>query len=231
MKTIGLLGGMSWESTATYYRLINEGVKANLGGLNSAKIVLHSVNFAEIEALQRTGDWQTCAQILGQAAAGLERAGAECIVICTNTMHKVVPQLTKYVSVPIIHVADVVAQTLKARSVERVALLGTRFTMSEPFYAEHLSKHALEVIVPNQDEQKMVDGVIYQELCVGHINPSSKQQYLTLINALHKRGAQAVILGCTEIGLLINQRDCELTLFDTTQIHAQAAVSFACDNS
>ncbi|CAM4253316.1 aspartate/glutamate racemase family protein [Pseudoalteromonas byunsanensis] len=229
MKTIGLLGGMSWESTQSYYRLINEGVKERLGGLNSAKIVLHSVNFAEIEALQRAGDWQTCANILGQAARGLERAGAQCIVICTNTMHKVVPHIIKYVSLPIIHVADVTAQALQARGIERAALLGTRFTMSEPFYAERLSSYGLEVIVPNQDEQTMVDNVIYQELCIGQINPSSKQQYLALVNALRDRGAQAVILGCTEIGLLINQQDSELMLFDTTLIHAQAAVNFACD--
>ncbi|WP_105167716.1 aspartate/glutamate racemase family protein [Pseudoalteromonas sp. T1lg23B] len=229
MKTIGLLGGMSWQSTQSYYQLINEGVKARLGGLNSAKVVLHSVNFAEIEALQRMEDWQTCAEILGQAAAGLERAGAQCIVICTNTMHKVVPQIMPYVSLPIIHVADVVAQSLRAQGIERTALLGTRFTMAEPFYAEHLSKYGLEVIVPNEDEQQMVDSIIYQELCLGQINPFSKQQYLTLVNALHERGAEAVILGCTEIGLLIKQQDCKLMLFDTTLIHAQAAVNFACE--
>ncbi|CAH9066973.1 L-aspartate/glutamate-specific racemase [Pseudoalteromonas holothuriae] len=227
MKTIGLLGGMSWESTQSYYRLINEGVKAQLGGLSSAKIVLHSVNFADIEVLQRSGDWQGCGDILGQAARGLELAGAQCIVICTNTMHKVVDEIAKHTSLPIIHVADVVAESLKAQKIKTVSLLGTRFTMQELFYIERLREHGLSVIVPPEHEQHVVDNIIYQELCMGNINTHSKQQYLNVINALQVQGAQAVILGCTEIGLLISQSDCELPLLDTTQLHAQAAVKFA----
>ncbi|MBD1582549.1 aspartate/glutamate racemase family protein [Pseudoalteromonas sp. S16_S37] len=227
MKTIGLLGGMSWESTLSYYRLINEAVKAQLGGLNSAKLILHSVNFADIEVLQRAGDWHQCGQILGEAAHGLELAGAQCIVICTNTMHKVVEQITQHTSLPVLHVADVVANALKAQGIGCAALLGTRFTMQESFYIERLQSHGLSVIVPSEIEQKAVDSIIYQELCLGKIVPSSKAKYIEVINTLAQRGARGVILGCTEIGLLIAQQDCVLPLFDTTYLHAQAVVNYA----
>ncbi|NOU50599.1 aspartate/glutamate racemase family protein [Pseudoalteromonas sp. JBTF-M23] len=231
MKTIGLLGGMSWESTLSYYRFINEAVKSKLGGLNSAKIILHSVNFADIEALQRTGDWHQCGQVLGEAAQGLELAGAQFIVICTNTMHKVFEQISQHTSLPVLHVADVVANALKAQNVECTALLGTRFTMQESFYIERLKSHGLSVIVPSEIEQEAVDSIIYQELCLGKIVPSSKAKYVEIINALAQRGAQGVILGCTEIGLLISQQDSVLPLFDTTYLHAQAVVNYAIKSS
>ncbi|BBN80916.1 aspartate racemase [Pseudoalteromonas sp. A25] len=227
MKTIGLLGGMSWESTLSYYRLINEGIKSHLGGLNSAKIIMNSVNFADIEVLQRAGDWEQCGQILGEAAKGLELAGAQCLVICTNTMHKVVEQIRQYTSLPVLHVADVVANALKAQSIECAALLGTRFTMQESFYIERLKSHGLKIVVPSESQQDTVHNIIYQELCVGTICTSSKAQYINVIDLLSQRGAKGVILGCTEIGLLISQKDSALPLFDTTYLHAQAVVNYA----
>jgi aspartate racemase len=231
MKTIGLIGGMSWESSLEYYRLINEGVKARLGGLHSAKSVMVSVDFAEIEALQHTGRWAEAAQILIDAARGLERAGADCVVICTNTMHKVADDVQASVRVPLIHIADATAERVRAAGLKRIGLLGTRFTMEEQFYVGRLvRKYGLDVIVPDPIERDEVHRVIYDELCLGITRAESKAGYVEIIAQLIARGAQGIILGCTEIGLLIQQADSRVPLFDTTQLHAAAAVEFALVN-
>lgn len=227
MKTIGLLGGMSWESTQTYYRLINEGIKARLGGLHSAKLVLFSVDFAEIEALQHTGDWPATADILSRAAASLQKAGADFLLIGTNTMHKVAPEIEQAVQIPLLHIADATAQVLRNDGIERVGLLGTRFTMEQMFYRERLQKAGIEVLTPDELQRETVHRVIYEELCQGHVLAQSRDAYLDIVNSLSGRGAQAVILGCTEIGLLINQKDTEVPLYDTTAIHAMQAVDRA----
>ncbi|MCL7945419.1 aspartate/glutamate racemase family protein [Marinobacter sp. ATCH36] len=224
MKTIGLLGGMSWESTQTYYRLINEGVKTRLGGLHSAKLVLYSVDFAEIEALQHQGDWSATARILSEAALALQKAGADFLVIGTNTMHKVAPEIEKAIGIPLLHIADATSKALAQDGIERVGLLGTRFTMEQTFYSNRLEEAGIQVITPNQAERDEVHRIIYEELCRGEINPASREAYLEIVNSLSKRGAQAVILGCTEIGLLIQQTDTNVPLYDTTEIHAKAAV-------
>lgn len=230
MKTIGLLGGMSWESTVSYYSLINEGIKEKLGGLHSAKILLYSVDFAEIEALQHAGDWDAAAAVLAQAAQNLEKGGADCVLICTNTMHKVAPQLMASVTIPLLHIADATAQALQQAGVTRVALLGTAYTMEQDFYKGRLSeKFGLEVLIPNAADRSAVHDIIYHELCLGQIKPASKQRYGEIIAKLQQQGAQAVILGCTEIGLLISAADSCLPVFDTTTLHAQAAVRFALD--
>lgn len=227
MKTIGLLGGMSWESTETYYRLINEGVKARLGGLHSAKLVLYSVDFAEIEALQHRGDWAATARILSDAALSLQKAGADFLVIGTNTMHKVAPEIEQAVRLPLLHIADATAKVLARDRVTRVGLLGTRFTMEQAFYRERLEAAGIEVLTPDQAQRDSVHRVIYEELCQGEINPDSRQAYLDIVASLSERGAQAVILGCTEIGLLIRQSDTSVPLYDTTEIHAAQAVEQA----
>lgn len=228
MRTLGLIGGMSWESTVTYYQRINQQVKARVGGLHSAKVLLHSVDFAEIEQLQHRGQWQTLGEILATAAIGLESAGADCIVICTNTMHKVAEQVQQSVSIPLIHIADATAAMLRHQHVSNVALLGTRFTMEQDFYAGRLQeKHGITVLTPDQMQRDKVHQVIYQELCIGKTLADSKAFYLDVINQLHQQGAQGVILGCTEIGLLVNQQDTSIPLFDTTLIHADTAVSYA----
>lgn len=228
MKTIGLLGGMSWESTASYYKLINEGVRAELGGLHSAKIVLNSVDFAEIEQLQHEGKWAETAQILAQAARSVENGGADFLLICTNTMHKVFDEIEAQISIPILHIADATAQILLREKVTTVGLLGTRFTMAQDFYKGRLSENfGINVITPDPDEQDMVHGVIYQELCQGIVNADSKARYLEIISHLHARGAQAVILGCTEIALLVQQCDTEVPLYDTTAIHTKQAIALA----
>lgn len=228
MKTIGLLGGMSWESTVSYYQAINQGIKAKLGGLHSAKIVLHSVDFQPIETLQHHGKWSEMGSILADAAQGVERAGADCLLICTNTMHKVADQVAQTVDIPLIHIADATAQALLINNISKVGLLGTRFTMEQDFYKQRLiDKFGIDVVTPNADERNDIHHIIYNELCLGQINKDSKQQYLDIVDGLSKKGAQAVILGCTEIALLINQQDTHVPLFDTTQIHAQAAVDFA----
>ncbi|KAF7775146.1 aspartate racemase [Pseudoalteromonas citrea] len=227
MKTIGLIGGMSWESTASYYRIINQGIKARLGGLHSAKIVLNSVDFAEVEAMQQAGDWQLSADLLKGSARSLEAAGAQCIMICTNTMHKVADDIAAAVSLPLIHIADATAQVLIAKGVTKVALLGTRFTMSETFYTSRLEQRGVDVLVPTNAEQKVIHDIIYQQLCLGDIRDDSKRQYLDIINSLQHQGVQGVVLGCTEIGLLISQQDTDIPLFDTAEIHANAAVEFA----
>ena len=228
MKTIGLLGGMSWESTASYYKALNEGIKAKLGGLNSAKICLYSVNFDEIEQLQHQGKWTDTAVILVDAAKSVERAGADFLMICTNTMHKVVPEIEAQIYIPILHIADATAQRLVQDSVTKVGLLGTQFTMEQDFYKGRLSdKFGIEVIVPDKRDRETNHHVIYDELCRGIIKADSKEQYLKVIAHLHEQGAQAVILGCTEIALLVNQNSTCIPLYDTTEIHAQKGVELA----
>ncbi|MCK7548201.1 aspartate/glutamate racemase family protein [Marinobacter koreensis] len=224
MKTIGLLGGMSWESTQTYYRLINEGVKARLGGLHSARMVLYSVDFAEIEALQHAGDWAATARILSDSALSLQKAGADFLVIGTNTMHKVAPEITQTIDIPLLHIADATAAVLKQNGVRRVGLLGTRFTMEQDFYRERLEDASIEVLTPDETQRNDVHRIIYEELCRGDIRGASRETYLAVVASLADRGAQGVILGCTEIGLLINQSDTSIPLYDTTVIHARQAV-------
>ncbi|MBL3558204.1 MULTISPECIES: aspartate/glutamate racemase family protein [Marinobacter] len=227
MKTIGLLGGMSWESTQTYYRLINEGVKTRLGGLHSAKLVLFSVDFAEIEALQHKGDWAETARILSRAAQSLQNAGAGFLVIGTNTMHKVAPEIEQAIDIPLLHIADATSRVLAQDGITRVGLLGTRFTMEQAFYRNRLEAADIEVLVPDDAQRNTVHQVIYEELCQGEINPLSREAYLDIVASLAERGAQAVILGCTEIGLLIRQADTRVPLYDTTEIHAAQAVEQA----
>ena len=227
MKTIGLLGGMSWESTQTYYRLINEGVKNRLGGLHSAKLVLFSVDFAEIEALQHKGDWPATADILTGAALSVQKAGADFLVIGTNTMHKVAPEIEQAIGIPLLHIADATAQLLKKEGVTRAGLLGTRFTMEQAFYRERLEAAGIDVLTPDESQRDEVHRVIYEELCQGEIKSDSRHAYLDTVSSLSGRGAQAVILGCTEIGLLISQADTEVPLYDTTEIHAARAVELA----
>jgi aspartate racemase len=228
MKTIGLLGGMSWESTLNYYRMINEGVKNALGGLHSAKIALYSVDFAPIEALQHAGDWEETAKILAGAARAVEAAGANFLLIGTNTMHKVAPQIEKAVQIPLLHIADATAQILVAEGIEKVGLLGTRFTMEETFYKGRLANtHGIQVLVPEECDRDTVHNVIYRELCMSIIDSDSRTEYLRIIEHLSTRGAQAIILGCTEIGMLVSQTDTDVRLLDTTEIHAQKAVDYA----
>lgn len=228
MKTIGMLGGMSWESTASYYKAINEGVKTKLGGLNSAKICLYSVNFEEIEKLQHEGRWSDTALILTQAAKAVEAGGADFLIICTNTMHKVAAEIEAEISIPILHIADATAKKLVTDGVKKVGLLGTRFTMEQDFYKSRLTdKFAIDVIVPNADNRTIVHNIIYDELCRGTINTASREKYLTIIKELYEQGAEAVILGCTEIALLIQQPHTDIPLYDTTEIHAAEAVKLA----
>jgi len=228
MKTIGLIGGMSWESSAEYYRLINTLVKENLGGFHSAKCVMISVDFAEIESLQREGRWAESAQLLIAAAQGLERAGADLVLLCTNTMHKVADDIQASIHIPFLHIADATAERIKTQDLTTVGLLGTKFTMEEDFYAGRLTQRfSLQVLIPDAADRDMIHRVIYDELCLGHITATSKAQYLAVIDRLISHGAQGIILGCTEIGLLIHAEDCRVPVFDTTRLHAQAAVELA----
>lgn len=228
MRVIGVLGGMSWESTQGYYRALNEGVKAALGGFHSAKIVMVSVDFAEIEALQQLGDWHAAGELLASAAQSVERAGADCLLIATNTMHKVAPVIEQAVTIPLLHIADATAEQLTADGITRVGLLGTRFTMEQDFYIGRLEKQfGIEVVVPDQSERDTIHRVIFDELCQGRIEDVSRQRYLAIIDSLHAHGAQAVILGCTEIAMLVGQRDTTVRLYDTTALHAQRAVAWA----
>jgi aspartate racemase len=222
MKTIGLIGGMSWESTIPYYRIINEVVKEKLGGLHSARCILYSVEFAEIEALQVSGDWAKSGEILGDAARKLQEAGAEFIVICTNTMHKVAPQVQSMISVPLLHIAEVTATELKKNDINKIALLGTKYTMLQDFYKAKLEEAGIKVLIPGEKDIELVNSAIFNELCLGIIKPDSKQEFLRIIKELSLKGAQGVILGCTEIGLLVKQEDTSVPLFDTTLIHAKA---------
>jgi aspartate racemase len=228
MKTIGLIGGMSWESSIEYYRIVNQTAKAKLGGLHSAKSIMYSVDFAEMEILQHQGNWAEAAQILIDVAKNLENGGADFIVLCTNTMHKVADDIQSHIHIPFLHIADATAQQVKDSGIHRIGLLGTRFTMEEDFYKGRLTqKYSLEVIIPNAQERETVHRVIYDELVIGKIRQESKQQYLDIINRLVAEGAEGVILGCTEIGLLVQDGDCQVPLFDTTRIHAVAAVEYA----
>lgn len=223
MKTIGLIGGMSWESTVGYYQIINETVKRELGGLHSAQCVLYSVDFAEIEAWQTSGEWDKSAARLSDAAQSLERAGAELLIICTNTMHKVADQVVAAVSIPLVHIAEVTADALLADNMRRVALLGTKYTMEQDFYKQKLIDSGIEVLIPDDAERQQVSDIIFHELCLGKQTPQSKAAYLRVIDGLAARGAQAVILGCTEIGMFISQRDTAVPLYDTTALHARRA--------
>ncbi|ELV8645734.1 aspartate/glutamate racemase family protein [Vibrio fluvialis] len=228
MKTIGMIGGMSWESTLSYYKAINEGVKAALGGLNSAQICLYSVNFEPIEKLQHEGKWDETAQLLAQAAKSVEAGGADFLLICTNTMHKVAPEIEAQISIPILHIADATAKQLQQDGIKRVGLLGTRFTMEQEFYKGRLQQQfGIDVLIPDAEQRQQVHRVIYEELCLGTIRPESRAQYVEVVEDLHRRGAQAVILGCTEIALLIQQHDTDVPLYDTTKIHAEQAVQLA----
>ena len=228
MKTIGLLGGMSWESTLGYYRIINEGVKRVLGGLHSARIAMYSVDFEPIEKLQHAGDWESTARILSEAAQNIESAGADFLLICTNTMHKVAPEIEKSIQIPLLHIADATAETLVQEGIKAVGLLGTAFTMEQDFYKGRLSdKYGLEVLVPNEEDRRIIHEVIYNELCLGKIQTDSKAEYLRIIKSLANQGAEAVILGCTEISMLVNQADTNVRLLDTTTIHAEKAVEYA----
>ncbi|MDP5130840.1 MAG: aspartate/glutamate racemase family protein [Paraglaciecola sp.] len=228
MKTIGLIGGMSWESTVSYYQQINRDIKNTLGGFHSAKIILFSLDFAEIEQMQKQGDWEQSAKVLIEAATTLEKAGADCLVICTNTMHKVADDISAAVGIPLIHIADSTAIELQQHNITKVGLLGTRFTMQETFYKNRLvDKFGIEVVVPSERQQSLVHSIIYQELCLGIIQPVSKDIFLTAIDDLVNDGAQAIILGCTEIGLLVQQNMTPARLFDTAAIHASKAAEFA----
>ena len=228
MKTIGMIGGMSWESTVSYYKALNEGVKCELGGLHSAKVVLNSVDFAEIERLQHSGEWGKTADILSDAAVSVEAAGADFFMICTNTMHKVADEVSAKVSIPLLHIADATAQKLVSDGVKKVGLLGTQFTMEQDFYRGRLTdKFGIEVVIPDSTQRASVHRIIYEELCQGQVKADSREAYLAIIQDLQAQGAEAVILGCTEIALLVSQQDTEVPLYDTTEIHAKAAVELA----
>lgn len=228
MKTIGLIGGMSWESSIEYYRIINEETKKRLGGLHSAKSVMVSVDFAEIETLQHEGRWDEAGQMLAKVAQDVERGGADLLVLCTNTMHKVADEMQASVQIPLLHIADATAQRIKAAGLTRIGLLGTRFTMEQDFYKGRLvEKHGLEVLTPDELEREIVHCVIYDELCLGLIQDESREAYKRIMAGLVERGAQGIILGCTEIELLVHAEDCAVPLFPTTRIHAEAAVEYA----
>ena len=228
MKTIGLIGGMSWESSIEYYKIINETVRARLGGLHSAKCIMASVDFADIEPLQHQGKWDEAAQTLIAAARSVEAGGADFVVICTNTMHKVADEVQKHLRIPLLHIADATAQSIIAAGLKKVGLLGTKFTMEEDFYKGRLvQKHNLEILLPDDEEREVVHRVIYDELCQGEIKPPSKKKYLAIIERLAQQGAEGIILGCTEIGLLVKKGEGRVPLFDTTEIHALAAVEYA----
>ncbi|WP_394790753.1 aspartate/glutamate racemase family protein [Rhodoferax sp.] len=228
MKTIGLIGGMSWESTIPYYRTVNEVVKEQLGGLHSAKIVLVSVDFHDIERLQHAGDWDAAGALLANAARALQRAGADCVVVCTNTMHKVAPAIEAAVDIPLLHIADPTAAAIQASGLQTIGLLGTRFTMEQDFYRSRLEqRHGLRVLMPDAAGRDSVHRIIYEELCLGQILPASREVYRAEMAALVAQGAQAIILGCTEISLLVGAGDASVPLFDTTAIHARSAAEWA----
>ena len=230
MKTIGLLGGMSWESTVHYYQIINEEVQNKLGGLHSAKIVLYSVEFSEIEQYQSSGQWEKCGEILGKAAKSIEAAGADFLLICTNTIHKVAPQIASAIQIPIIHIADATADELKKCGIRRVGLLGTKYTMTQDFYKDRLAGRGIEVLIPDTVDVDAINAVIFEELCIGKINKASRKRFQSIIEKLKDAGAEGVILGCTELGLLIRQSDVSVPLFDTTVIHAKRAAQIAMED-
>ena len=226
MKTIGLIGGMSWESTVTYYQIINETVKEQLGGLHSAKCILYSVDFHEIEECQAKGDWEKSGKILAEAGKNLEKAGADFIIICTNTMHKVIEYIKKEVTIPILHIAEVTADLILEKNIRNIILLGTKYTMEQDFYKEKLIEKGINVIIPDKDDIETVNNIIYDELCLGIINKNSKKEFLKIIEKLKKQG-EGLIAGCTVIGLLIKQEDFDIPLFDTALIHAEKAALYA----
>lgn len=226
MTTIGLIGGMSWESTAVYYRLLNVGVRARQGGLHSADVLLHSLDFAPIAEMQARGDWETAGNVLASSARRLEQAGVGCIVLCTNTMHKLADKITAATRVPFLHLADVTAQAIRQSPSRRPLLLATRFTMEQSFYRDRLAAFGVEAMVPDAGQRDDVHKIIYEELCRGEIRPASKARYLEIIAEAAAQGADGVILGCTEIGLLISQGDMALPVFDTTALHVEAALDF-----
>jgi aspartate racemase len=228
MKTIGLIGGMSWESSLEYYRVINEVVKEKLGGLHSAKCLMVSVDFAEIEQMQHEGRWDDAAKVLVKAAQDLEKGGADFLVLCTNTMHLSAPEIIRNVTIPFLHIADATAEKIKQDGYKKIGLLGTKFTMEQDFYKGRLTdRYGLEVLIPDEEQRDLVHQVIYNELCLGRIEPSSRQEYIKIIESLKARGAEAVILGCTEIELLVKQSDSPLKVYPTTTIHAISAVEVA----
>lgn len=227
MKTIGLLGGMSWESTALYYQQINKMVHGKLGKLHSAKVIINSVDFEEIAALQAKGLWQEAGAYLAEQALNLEKAGADCILVCTNTMHKIAPQIEDAITVPFIHIADATAKEIVSQNIGKVALLGTAFTMEQDFYKARLQEHGIDVMIPTEADRKIVHRIIYEELCLGVTNPDSQQKYIAIVEALIAEGAEGIILGCTEICMLIGEVEFSVPLFDTTAIHAKEAVSFS----
>lgn len=232
MKTLGLIGGMSWESTIPYYRQINQTVKQELGGLHSAKVIIFSVDFHEIEVLQRSGDWDAAGKILADAAQALERAGADMLVLCTNTMHKVAATIEAAVQIPLLHIADPTADEIKAQGFQGIGLLGTRFTMEQAFYKDRLQdQHGLQVITPNAADRDIVHRIIYEELCLGSIQDTSRQEYVRIMADMVQQGAQAIILGCTEISLLVQSEHASVPLFDTTSLHARRAALWALDDS
>ncbi|MBP2658390.1 MAG: aspartate racemase [Firmicutes bacterium] len=228
MKTIGLIGGMSWESSIIYYRIINELVREKLGGMHSCKSLMYSTDFAEIEKLQHQGKWDKLAEMMINISLNLKNAGADCIVVCTNTMHKLADAVENTIDIPLIHIADATAKPILKQGLKKVGLLGTKFTMEEDFYKGRLtSKHNIEVIIPEPDEREIIHSVIYQELVIGKIADSSREKYNKIIEGMYRNGAEGIILGCTEIALLVHEKDSHIPLFDTTQIHAQAAVEFS----
>lgn len=227
MKVIGLIGGMSWESTLTYYKIINETIKERLGGLHSAKCVLYSVDFQEIEECQANGNWEKSGQILGEAAYNLEKAGADFIVICTNTMHKVISKIGEKISIPVLHIAEMTAEKILEKKIKNIALLGTKYTMEQKFYKEKLVERGINVMIPDKDDIKIINDIIYEELCLGIINPESKVKYLEIVKKLENKGAEGVILGCTEIGMLVKHEDTSIPLFDTAVIHAEQAAIYS----
>ncbi|HSN95129.1 MAG TPA: aspartate/glutamate racemase family protein [Anaerolineaceae bacterium] len=228
MKTIGLIGGMSWESTITYYEILNSLAREKFGGFHSAKVILFSVDFAEIEGFQRSNQWFEAGQLLAAAAKGLEAAGADCLVLCTNTLHKISDQIVAATNLPFIHIADALLEEIHQKGYKKVGLLGTKYTMGESFYSNRLLEAGIDVLVPNQVDQDTVNSVIFNELCLGNIEKKSQESYVEIIRGLVAEGAQAVILGCTEIGLLLNQADLpEIPLLDTTEIHARKAFECA----
>lgn len=227
LKTIGLIGGMSWESTVTYYKIINETVKEKLGGLHSAKCILYSVDFQEIEECQANGNWEKSGEILGEAANNLEKAGADFIVICTNTMHKVVNQIKEKISIPILHIAEMTAEKILEKGLKNIALLGTKYTMEQDFYKSKLIEKGINVIIPDKNDVEIINKVIYDELCLETINSNSKKKFLEIVDKLRSKGAEGIILGCTEIGLLIKNEDTDVPLFDTAVIHAEEAAIYS----
>ena len=227
LKTIGLIGGMSWESSMTYYKVINETVKNKLGGLHSAKCIMYSVDFYEIEKCQADGNWEKSGEILGEAAYNLEKAGADFIVICTNTMHKVINQIKERISIPVLHIAEMTAEKILEKKMKNIALLGTKYTMEQDFYKSKLIEKGINVIIPDKNDIEIINNVIYDELCLGIINPESKAKYLEIVETLKQKGVEGIILGCTEIGLLIKSEDTDVPLFDTALIHAEQAAIYS----